>query len=322
MDIKQLGTFIHVAKSGSLSKAAGKLHVAQPALSRQISMLENDLRIRLFTRHGRGMKLTEAGELLLARAQSILSQIEDTRTDLLSLESTVHGQVRLGLPPTVGDVLAAPLIEKFRLRFPAVTFKVVPAFSGYLVDLLHQGDIDLAILYGVERGLNLDFVPLVEERLYLVGPGSAGFSRQVSVSLACVARHNLVLPSAAHGLRVLIDNEARRRNIALTVPIEVDALQTLKDLVKRNVGFTILPLAAVHREVAEGVLTAGPISDPALLRTLVLASPSWNSWSKATRIFADMLLAEIYEMAMARILDGRILATRLRAERDPSRLGT
>lgn len=307
MDLKQLSTFVQVAELGSLSKAAGKLRIAQPALSRQIRMLEQDLKVRLFNRHGRGMSLTETGQLLLIRAQSILRQIDATRADLIDQDQAVRGQVRLGVPPTVGDVLAARLLEKFHARYPGVMVRVVPAFSGYLMDFLHRGEVDLAIMYGIERGLDVGLLPLIEENLYLVGSGRAGLSRDVPVTLDWVAKQILALPGPRHGLRVLIEKEARRKNLSLTVPIEADALQTLKDLVSRGLGFTVLPLASVHKEILARELSAAPIHGPKLVRKLILVQPLGQPVSNAVKFFAEMLKSEIAEMVAANIIDGRLL---------------
>jgi len=120
MDLKQLNTFVQVAELGSLSKAADRLHIAQPALSRQVRMLEEELKVRLFSRHGRGMVLTESGNLLLSRATAILRQIEEIRADLTEQAGAIRGKVVLGTPPTVGDVLAARLAERFMTQYPEV----------------------------------------------------------------------------------------------------------------------------------------------------------------------------------------------------------
>ena len=151
MDLRQLTTFMQVAELGSLSKASDRLRIVQPALSRQIRLLEEELKVTLFTRHGRGMVLTHAGELLRVRAGSILRQIEETRADLSLEAGTVRGQVILGVPPTVGDVLATRLVERFLHRFPEVRLRVVTAFSGYLLEWLHSGEIDMAVIRNAPR---------------------------------------------------------------------------------------------------------------------------------------------------------------------------
>jgi DNA-binding transcriptional LysR family regulator len=101
-----------VTELGSLSKAADRLRILQPALGRQIRMMEDELRVMLFARHGRGMVLTDARKLLLERAASILRQIEDLRADVTAQAGAITGRVVLGTPPTVGEILAARLVKR------------------------------------------------------------------------------------------------------------------------------------------------------------------------------------------------------------------
>jgi LysR family nitrogen assimilation transcriptional regulator len=293
VDFRQLNTFVQVAQLGSLSRAAERLRIAQPALSRQIRILEVDLQVSLFDRHGRGMTLTEAGEHLLAKAESLLRQMEDIRAEMPERGKEVRGRCCLGVPPTVGDVIAASLIQRFHARYPLVALRVVPAFSGYLLDFLHKGEVDLAIIYGASRRPGIDLAPLVEEQLYLVGPRDARLDSGTPVSLGQVARRKLILPSAQHGLRTLIEDAARKSDLRLDVPIEVDALQTLKDLVIREIGYTILPLASVRGEIEAGRLTAAPIVRPELRRALILAHHSGRPMSQAVRLFSEMLREDI-----------------------------
>src|SRR3546814_19561694 len=112
MDLRQLRTFLHVAELGSLGRAAERLRVAQPALGRQIRLLEEELGVPLFTRHGRGMAPTPAGRILLDRASALLRLVADTRAEVSAERDAVKGTVSLGVPPNVGAVLAGGLVER------------------------------------------------------------------------------------------------------------------------------------------------------------------------------------------------------------------
>ncbi|MCK8786609.1 LysR substrate-binding domain-containing protein [Roseomonas sp. NAR14] len=306
MDLRQLTTFVQTADLGSLSRAAERLRIAQPALSRQIRLLEEELKVALFTRHGRGMVLTPAGELLRARAGSILRQVEETRADLTQQGGTVRGHVAFGMPPTVGDVLAARLIERFLALHPDVTLRVVTAYSGYLLDWLHGGEIDIAVMYSPEQAGNIRLSPLLEENLHFVCTDPVEAGRPVR--FAEVAAHRLVLPGPQHGLRVLVEKEALRHGLALQVAIEADGLQIQKSLVMRGLGGTILPLPSVHAEVAAGLLRAAPIAEPRLSRRLVVALPLGRQGSTAVRLFGQVLRDEVSAMVASRMWDGRVLA--------------
>jgi LysR family nitrogen assimilation transcriptional regulator len=122
MEFGQLRTLIHVAELGSLSKAADRLRIAPPALSRQVRMLEEELGIELFTRHGRGMVLTEQGRDVLKHAMRISSELEEIRAGALDVEAPLTGQVAIGLPPTVADIISVPLVAAFGKAHPNAFF--------------------------------------------------------------------------------------------------------------------------------------------------------------------------------------------------------
>ncbi len=307
MDLRQLRTFVHVAELGSLSKAADRLRVAQPALSRQIRMLEEELKVPLFTRHGRGMVLTSSGDVLLARAVAVLRDLEAARADVATEAGAVKGRVVLGTPPTVGDALSARLVERFLNAHPSVSIRIVPAFSGYLLDWLQRGEIDFAITYEPEARQNLRTEPLITETLFVVAGPDARLPRKREVPLAKVFQHRLVLPGPQHGLRKLVERAARKLDQPLDIIVEADSLQTMKDLVERGLGWTILPLPSVHREVSEGRLRAAQITAPQLTRTLVIAQALGRQTSRAVRLFRDALTAEVYDMVKGGIWTGTLL---------------
>src|SRR6476661_8254754 len=148
MDLKQLRTFRAVAELGSLSKAADRLRAAQPALSRHIKLLEHELRVELFVRNGRGMLLTSAGRMLLDRTTGLIRQIEQVSDDLKSANGNPSGRVILGLVPTVSAVLSGRFARRVINEFPDVSLRIVESYGGHLVEWLHRGEMDLAIIYG------------------------------------------------------------------------------------------------------------------------------------------------------------------------------
>jgi DNA-binding transcriptional LysR family regulator len=143
MDLRQLRTFQAVAEFGSLSKASDRLHVAEPALSRQIKLLEHDLQTKLFNRNGRGMMLTDGGHLLLKKIGGLLRQIDQVKDDLLSLTGTPSGTVALGIVPTASCVLAGRLAQRVATELPKVALRLVESYGGHLVEWLHRSEIDL-----------------------------------------------------------------------------------------------------------------------------------------------------------------------------------
>ena len=231
MDIRQLRTFVHIAELGTFSKASERLRIAQPALSRQIRLLEAELKAKLFVRHGRGVSLTSAGELLLDRAASIIRQIEQTRADVAAEAGEISGHVSLGLPPSVGFLLTGPLVEDMRTAFPKVTLKVVEGIGGFVHEWMVGGRLDIGVLFDPKSSRHLEISPLWSEDLHLVGPGSAGLSLTEPVHLAELSKYSLILPSAGHGLRGLLERYTTRHEVELSVEVEADAMRIQKDLV-------------------------------------------------------------------------------------------
>lgn len=310
MDLRQLRTFLQVAELGSLSRAAERLRVAQPALGRQIRLLEDELGVRLFSRHGRGMVPTAAGQILAERATAILRLVEDTRAEVSAERGAVKGTVSLGVPPTAGEVIAGRLVERFLRDYPEVTVRVVPAFSGYLLDMLQRGDLDLAVMYETGATRHVRSEPLIEETLFLIGSRASGLGPDRATPFAALAGLPMILPGPRHGLRTLLERQAADLAVALRVTVEADSLQTLKDLVARGLGYTVLPLAAVDAERQAGTLCTAPIENPTPTRKLVLTRSLVRPATNAVRIFADTLVAETAAM----VREGAWQGTRLLAD--------
>jgi len=307
MDVAQLRTLLCVAELGSLSKAAERLRVAQPALSRQVRLLEEELRAPLFVRHGRGMTPTEAGTKVLARAALVMRQLEEIQAEVVTDRSHLSGQVILGIPPTVMEIITVPLTRAFQAEFPRVRLRFVSAFGGYLLEWLERGDIDLAVLYDPQPVRGLRTEPLMVENLFAVGSPAHDYSLQDGVPLIRVAKERLFLPSARHGLRKLVDKAARDLPISIDVKLEVDSLSALKDLVLAGMGTTILPLASVYADVKAGRLTAGPVFDPPLTRRLVLAYSAARPIPSAAKELGRAVVRQVHALVDSGVWAGHSL---------------
>lgn len=296
MDISQLKTIIHVAELGSLSKAADRLNIAQPALSRQVRLLEYELGTQLFTRHGRGMVITESGQKVLEHAVRIMAELDAIRTDVAG-EGTGHrGVVALGMPPTVAEIVTVPLVRKVGEAYPELSLRLASAFSGHLVDWLHRGVIDVAVSYEPELLHSLRVVPVLSEDLLLVGPAGQGLSLETPVDFSELARRRLVLPSPAHGLRMLVEDIARREEVQLTTAVEADSFGAMINLVQSGIGMTILPLAPIYDKVRAGELCAAPIASPTPTRRIVIAHSADRPLSPAARFVGEAFVEIVEEL--------------------------
>lgn len=309
MRLSQLETLIHVAELGSLSRAAERLHIAQPALSRQVRMLERELGVRVFDRHGRGMVLTEPGHEVLRHAYRVFGELDEIRSVAAEGDTGLRGHLSVGLPPTVSDLLTLPLVTAMTERHPHATLRVVSAYSRFLLDWLRRGDIDLAVLYEGNPIRTLRTVALLDEELHLIGPAAAGLSIDSPVPFADLAGAQMLLPSRGHGLRNLVDAAASEAGVDLTVRVEADSYSTLKDLVKAGHGMTILPLAPIIAEIALGGLCHAPLIDPTPMRRLVLATAADRSVTRLGSFASDEVIAAVQGMAASGIWPGQLLRT-------------
>lgn len=295
MDLKQLRALLTIAETGSVTRAAQLLHVVQPALSRQLRLLEEELGTALFDRTRHGMHLTDRGQILVDHARRALRELDQARATVVTPD-TVAGTVAIGLLPSTSTLLAGPLVRSLQSRFPDLKARLTMGFAGHLQQWLENGEIDLALLYEPKPSALLDVQPLLDEKLYLVGPTNAGFRFDTAVALADVASVKLIMPNPPHGLSIILEHACAVAGVRLNVVTETNSMQIQKELVAHGIGFTILPSAAIFDDVASERLSAAPITAPDLSRRIVLALPMARRGSIAVRSVARELRSLIEEI--------------------------
>lgn len=292
MDFKRLGYFAQVAELGSLSRASDRTGIAQPSLSRQMRLLEEELGVTLFRRAPRGMQLTEAGEVLYARIAGPMREIGHAIYEVRSLPSDAGGSVAIGMPPTIIQMLAGPLARRAAAYSPNIALRIVDAYSGYLVDWMHQGELDMAILYGPTPG-GLNANKLLDDELMLVGPANSPLVSETAVDCRRLGELPLILPSGSHGLRLLLEAAASKAGAKLDVRIQADSYQLMKELVESGLGYTALPHCAFAREAVAGRLTFARIRKPTVIRQLFLAMRAGAEAPRAVLQVENLVRTEV-----------------------------
>jgi LysR family transcriptional regulator, nitrogen assimilation regulatory protein len=290
MDLKQLRAFMTVADTGNVTRAAELLNLVQPAVSRQLRLLEEDVGVELFQRERHGMVLTGAGKALLVYARRAMLELDRARAEIRGSGDGVAGLVTVGLLPSTCDIISSPLVRAVAEAYPGIRVRIAMGYAGDLQQWLQTGDIDAAILYGVEREPHLETIPLLEEPLWVVGPRSAKLTPRRPVPLASLRGKPTILPSGPRGIRTLVDHACVMANVELTIIAETNAMNIQKSLVLGGHGLTILPPIAFAEELAGKQLTAAPLVDPRITRTIVVALPANRSVGQHVRRTVELLI--------------------------------
>lgn len=275
MDLKQLEYFVRVAELGSFTRAAIELDVAQPALSRQVRLLEVELRQTLLVRNGRGAVPTEAGKLLLDHGRGILYQVERAREDLGRLRGGLAGRVAVGLPSSVARVLTVPLSRAVRAALPEARLSISEGLSSGLQEALVAGRLDIVVLYNAQASRELDLSPLLEEELLLVRARPAGLHEDPPpgpIGLAEVAALPLVIPTRPNAIRMHVEAQMADIGCRPHVVLEIDGVSAILELVLDGAGCAILSRNALLNSPRPSAYTAQRIGTPAMHIRLSLAT--------------------------------------------------
>jgi len=284
MELRQLRYFVRTVELGSMGRAALDLGVVQSALSQQISRLEGELATRLLQRSARGVLPTDAGAAFFREAQLTLRHAEQAQR--AARHARLTGTVSVGLAPTTAAVLALPLMQAMRERYPDVRLHMVESLSGHLTAMLNARQLDLAVLFSTQAGRRWSVLPLLDEKLLLIRarrhmPADAPTSAR-AVTTRALAEHPLILPTGGHGLRATVEAAALRARVSLRLVAEIDSLAMLMDAVDAGFGATVQPGAAIGRypDAAERFHLA-PLADRQARRRNAVCSLSDDELSPA-----------------------------------------
>ncbi len=280
MDIKQLRALLAIAETGSATKAAELMRIVQPAVSRHIRLLEEELGVDLFERERHGMALTEAGRTMVEYGRRALQELDRAKSEIQPVAGPITGTAAIGLLPSTCELLATELVATVKAKHPQVVVRVAVGYAGNLLQWLEAGDVEAALLYGPKTQGSLAITPLLEEQLYLIGPPGT-LDTTAELPIEHLRDLPLVLPNAPHGLRSVVEHACAVAGIQPIVSVETNSLSVQKALVAKGFGHSVLPSSAISEELEAGVLDGVPIGSPDLSRRIVLASASNRRLSPA-----------------------------------------
>jgi LysR family nitrogen assimilation transcriptional regulator len=298
MDLRQLRYFKVLATLQHFGRASAALHIAQPALSRQVRLLEEELGVRLLERHVRGATPTPEGLVLLDRASFLLRYADQVKVDIADLAASPRGLVALGLTPALAPLLFIPLAEVLRERYPEIRLRLVENFAPTLQDALLQGTLDVGLLSGPVSSPGVTVVPLVAESLCAIGPPGDASLGDGLVDIEQLQRLPLILTGVSKsGVRLALEALAARRGLELQVTMEVESIEVARRLVARGFGWTVHFAAAIGDELQAGHLQALPVRGLELQRLIGYAAA--RPPSRATLAVIETLRGVASELAVS-----------------------
>ncbi|MGO2111436.1 MAG: LysR family transcriptional regulator [Pseudoclavibacter sp.] len=296
VNLEQLRGFVAIVDAGTFTNAADALHLAQPSLSRQIAALETDLGSRLFDRTRAGTEITAAGAALLPHARRLLADADAARFELAELEGLQRGRVRLGATPTLCVSLVADALAGYRAAHPNIELHVSERGSRDLIDVLADGELDLALVTTSDTALlapaGLVRTPLLDEELVVVAPSrgarrSFGDGRD-TVTLEELAREPLVALSLGYDIRAATDAAFADAGITPTLALEGPEMDAALRFVEQGLGVAVVPAMVLAGRPA---LRAVRLTSPRLSRTVSLAQRAGATPSRAVTEMRRHLIA-------------------------------
>ncbi|MBX2838148.1 MAG: LysR family transcriptional regulator [Gammaproteobacteria bacterium] len=291
MKLVQLQYVSVVAEQGSFSSAARQLGVAQPALSQQIKLLEEELGTTLFLRSQSGAEPTESGLILVDHAERIIEQVELARHDTLTNGNVPSGDVSLVIANAISNTVLPKLVAEIGAKYPKIALRVRSDTSSQVQLALENGRIDLGILPSRPTLTKVDAIPLVTEQMYFIC--KAGFQKSskhdLSITLEQCLLHPMALVRVGQPFRLQLEEISGQHNLTFNVKYESNSLQMIRSYVESGLACSILPWCAVEEKVLAGKIDAKLIVQPEISQKYIVAWPKIRPLNLPSRTVLDVL---------------------------------
>lgn len=267
MDSRRIKNFVTVVETGSIARAAQVLHIAQPALSVQMRRMESLVGCQLLSRSSRGVVPTATGIEFCRRAKETLKMLEALRAIGQEQASSPSGHVVIGTAASAANMIAVPLVNAVRERYPAITLGLLESPSVYIAELLLRGRLDIAVMFDENLFTGMQVLPVIEEDLFVIGLEAKG----EELDLQRLNGVRLVMPARPNSVRTLLDRACADRGIAPEVVTEVSSPYTMVQLVRAGIGATVLPWSMLGA-LQPSDLPVARITNPVLTRSISVAT--------------------------------------------------
>ena len=285
MDTQNLRAFLLVAESGSFSKAAKRLHLTQPAVSKRIAQLEAQLNVSLFDRIGRRISTTEAGEALLPHARAVHLELQAAQQSVRDLAGEVRGRLRLATSHHIGLHRLPPLLSFFSKAFPAVQLDIDFMDSEQAYELTLHGGVELAVVTLAPSSIvNIVTRPIWLDPLDFMVQQGTRLTRKKTLGLKELSQHPAILPGLNTYTGQIVKSLFEQRSLPIQIAITTNYLETIRMMASVGLGWTVLP-----RSMRDPSLATLPIRDARIERTLGAIHHEGRSLSRAAQAFIEAL---------------------------------
>lgn len=304
MDLRRLKSFLKIVDTGSLTRAAAALNIAQPALSQQLAGLEAQFGQKLLIRSQQGVTPTEAGRVLYRHAQTLLKQFAQCEIDIKITTSSLRGNVSVGIAPySAGSTISLPFLEAIRATHPDILLHIVEGFAVTFSELIMNGKLDMAVMHGAGPMRGIKFQPLINEEFFLVLSPNFTLPESVheSVDVADLVDIPLLLPSRINFVRKAVEAGFASIHRSPLIVAEIESLETLRKAVAKGVGGTILPWSVAEQIAVAGLSQVISIKNPKIEDTISIGISEQIPLSEAAVAVRDILL----DIALTAAASGR-----------------
>ena len=293
LDLKKVRHFVAVYEEGSISKAAERENIAQPALTVHVRQLEAEFGAKLFERSARGVHPTPAGTHFYGLCRDILQRFKAMQQEMQDIGGAVAGSLRIGLMPSICRGPLALVLTRYAAAFPAVELAITEAYSGTLCQWVQAGVLDFAVCNRPASAAGLESRLLLSDRLMLVSGPEKAMQPLLPCRLADVPDLKLVLPSRLHNLRRLVDHSLRATNLPVVKTLEIDGLSATMSFIRRSDWSTMTPLTAVINDIGESRFVINPILDPRITSDIYAIHPVAHPLPLAAQKFVEYLRQDL-----------------------------
>ena len=293
LDFELLNVFYNVAKVGNITRAASLLYISQPAVTKSIKKLEDNLEMQLFSRSRKGVTLTYEGKMLFDYIEPHIKVLINSGNKLSSIKKLDEGSISIGSGTAITRMVLLPVITKFSQKYPNIDIKIIHSISSNLIRDLQYGNLDLIVLnlpYNTSKNLLIQTCKTVQD-CFVAHPK---YMQNLSLPLDISELNNypLILQQKISNTRMFLDDIMFKHNIILKPKFELSSITLVHDFVKSGLGIGYLPNELIKNELASGELVKIPISLEIPFRNIGVVTDKETISSSATKKFIELLLEE------------------------------